>query len=245
MKERLTYLYELQLIDNQLDELEQLRGDLPAIVNELNSQLNGLMESIASKDHQKTEAQERRNSNETEIDTLSQDVKRFKSQLSKVRNNKEYDALTKQIDFAEDKIKALIKENVDLENQAEILKNEVTELSPRVDELQVEIKDKESELKKIIQANEREEAIFLEKRKAVAERVKKNDLNTYTRIRKACDGVAVAVVFRKACTGCNNVVPPQRQLEIKQNKKLYTCESCGRLLISEEIANEVKSKLKF
>ncbi|MBN1638740.1 MAG: hypothetical protein JW866_07225 [Ignavibacteriales bacterium] len=245
MKERLTTLFELQLIDNQLDELEQLRGDLPAIVNELNSKLDSLMESIVNKENQKTEAQERRNANEAEIETLSQDVKRFKSQLSKVRNNKEYDALTKQIDYADDKIKALIKENIELENQAEMLKNETTEISPKVDELKDEIKEKETELKKIIQANEREEAIFLDKRKVVVEKVKKNDLNTYTRIRKACDGIAVAVVSRKACAGCNNVVPPQRQLEIKQNKRIYTCESCGRMLISEEAANEVKSRLKF
>ena len=101
------------------------------------------------------------------------------------------------------------------------------------------MKEKEADLKEIIKANEREESKLVEERKKIESQVKKNDLSSYMRIRKAKKGKAVATIRRSACSGCHNIVPSQRQLEIRRNNKLFYCEYCGRILVSPEIADDV------
>ncbi len=241
MINRLSTLYELQLIDDELDTLQELRGDLPLEVNDLNFQIQSIKESIEEKEKEKNEALKTIKSNENEIERLNTGLKKFKSQLYQVRNNKEYDALTKEIDHSEEKIAAFQLENEELENKVQSLKSEIEEVSPQLEELLEEVKVKEEELKTIIKANEREETKLRAKRETVAEKVRKADYNTYTRIRKALGGRAVVTINRGACTGCHNVVPPQRQIEVRGNKRLFTCESCGRLLVSPNIAAEVKT----
>ncbi|MGK9476759.1 zinc ribbon domain-containing protein [Melioribacter sp. OK-6-Me] len=245
MLERLTVLYELQLIDDQLDQLEELRGDLPAAVNELTTQIELLQEQIRTKETEKEDSLKKRRENDDEIERLRGNLKKFKSQLYQVRNNKEYDALTKEIDHAEELIKKLEEENTALENLIEKLKNEINEVKPQLDTLNEELKVKEAELKQIIKANEREEIKLKEIREKTAARVRKPDYNTYMRIRKALGGKAIATIVRAACSGCHNIVPPQRQLEIKQNKRLYSCESCGRIIVSAEIAEEAQKRIKL
>ncbi len=244
MHNRLAILYELQLIDDQLDELEELRGDLPLAVNELKSRISSIQANIKEKEDLKEELLEKRKNNDEEIERLNENLKKFKSQLYQVRNNKEYDALTKEIDHTEEKIVQLEDENKESENMVEKLKVEIEELLPQVEELEAEIAEKEEELKKIIKANEREELKLTKEREKIASQIRKSDYNTYMRVRKALRGKAIATISRGACTGCHNVVPPQRQIEIKANKRLYTCESCGRLLVSPEIADEVEKKLQ-
>ncbi len=239
MVNRLSTLFELQLIDDELDTLQELRGDLPIEVNNLNSQIDSIKETIKEKDEEKKSALETIKSNESEIERLNINLKKFKAQLYQVRNNKEYDALTKEIDHSEEKIQTYEAENAELENKVQTLKLDIEEVSPRLDDLLAEVEIKEEELKQIIKANEREETKLRTKRESIAAKVRKSDYNTYTRIRKALGGQAVVTVSRGACTGCHNVVPPQRQIEVRNNKRLFTCESCGRLLISPNIAAEV------
>lgn len=242
MIDRLSTLYELQLLDDQLDELEELRGDLPAAVNELKSQMESIKEQIDDKEKEKKESLKKRKSNDAEVERLNVNLKKFKAQLYQVRNNKEYDALTKEIDHSEEQVEKLESESLALEDLVEKLKLEIEEITPQLDTLKSDLKEKEAELKKIIKANEREEIKLKDKRDKVAAKVRKPDYNTYMRIRKALSGKAIATVVRSACTGCHNVVPPQRQLEIKQSKRLFSCESCGRILVSQDIAEEIRSK---
>lgn len=239
MIERLKSLYELQLIDDQLDELEELRGDLPAAVNDLKGQMETVKEQIDEKETQKEESLKKRKQNENDVEDLKESLKKFKAQLYQVRNNKEYDALTKEIDHTEEEIDRLESENLALEDLIETLKMDIDELTPEIDSLKNELKEKEEELKQIIKANEKEEAKLQDKRHKASSKVKKPDYNTYMRIRKALDGQAVATINRAACSGCHNVVPPQRQLEIRQNKRIYSCESCGRILVSADVADEI------
>lgn len=240
MINRLSTLFELQLIDDELDTLQELRGDLPIEVNNLNSQIQNINETVEEKERVKEEALATIKSNESEIERLNTSLTKFKSQLYQVRNNKEYDALTKEIDHSEEKISNFQTENTELENTVQRLKSEIEEVTPQLEELLAEVEVKEQELKQIIKANEREETKLKAKRDDVAEKVRKSDYNTYTRIRKALSGKAVVTISRGACTGCHNVVPPQRQIEIRSSKRLFTCESCGRLLISPNVAAEVK-----
>ncbi len=245
MINRLTTLYQLQLIDDQLDELEELRGDLPFVVNELKGKIDGISSAIQEKEQLKKDYIKKRNDNDAEIVRLKESLKKFKSQLYSVRNNKEYDALTKEIDHTEKLIEELETENLSLEDEVEKLKAEILELEPELIKLNEELKVKEEELKKIIKSNEREEEKLQAIREEIVAKIRKPDYNTYMRIRKASRGIAIATIVRSACSGCHNVVPPQRQIEIKQAKRIYTCESCGRILVSPEIAEEAKKLLKI
>lgn len=236
MINRLKILYQLQIIDDQLDELEELRGDLPNMVRELEEKIKSLINDIESKEKEQKESIVKRDGNENEIEKLKENQKKFKAQLYQVRNNKEYDALTKEIDHTEEQINKLEAANNSLADRSKILTLEIEEITPRLDELKQELKEKEADLKEIIKANEREETKLLEERKKIESEVKKNDLSAYMRIRKAKKGLAVATIKRSACSGCHNIVPSQRQLEIRKNNRLFFCEYCGRILVSSEIA---------
>lgn len=236
MINRLKILYELQQIDNQLDELEELRGDLPNAVYELQGRIHGFKKQVQDKEMEQKNSIDKRMSNENEIERLKLNQKKFKSQLYNVRNNKEYDALTKEIDHTEELIGKLEAEDKALEELIQKLKMDMSDVTPQLDTLQGELKIKEADLKEIIKANEKEEAKLRQKRTEIEALTKKPDYSAYMRIRKAKGGVAVSTIKRMACSGCHNVVPPQRQLEIRQNRRLYNCEYCGRILVSAEVA---------
>lgn len=242
MYNRLKVLYQLQLVDDQLDELEELRGDLPNMVRSLESRINEIKEEIKSKETEQKESVEKRSLNEEEIEKLKESQKKFKAQLYQVRNNKEYDALTKEIDHSDEQISKLEAENNALADLSKSLSSQIDEIKPQLDVLNAELKEKEADLKEIIKVNEKEEMKLLNERKKIEDQVKKPDLSVYTRIRKAKKGKAVATLRRSACSGCHNIVPAQRQLEIRKNNKLFTCEYCGRILVSQEIAEEVEGK---
>jgi len=235
---RLKVLYQLQKIDDQLDELEELRGDLPNMVRELEEKIKSFIGDIESKEKEQTDSLKKRDENEDEIEKLKENQKKFKAQLYQVRNNKEYDALTKEIDHTEEHVNKLEAENNSLADRSKILTQEIEEINPRLEELKTELKEKEADLKEIIKANEREESKLTEERKKFESEVKKNDLSSYMRIRKAKKGLAVATIKRSACSGCHNIVPSQRQLEIRRNNRLFFCEYCGRILVSSEIAED-------
>lgn len=240
MINRLSTLYALQLIDDQLDELEELRGDLPLRVNSLNGKIKEIQDQIDERENEKNNSLEQRKINESEIERLNESLKKYKAQLFQVRNNKEYDALTKEIDHSEGESKRLENSNMEMELKDEKLKFEVDELTPKIDELHTQLKENEVELKKIVKENELEEVKLKDKREQIVPKVRKQDYNVYMRIRKALYGKAIVVVNRSACSGCHNVVPPQRQIEVRQNRRIYTCESCGRILVSNEVAQEAK-----
>lgn len=236
MYNRLKILYQLQLIDDQLDDLEELRGDLPNTVKELEEQMENLNNEITDKEKEQKESLKTRNRNDLEIEKLLENQKKFKSQLYQVRNNKEYDALTKEIDHTEEQITKYNQENDSLADLSKSLTDQIEEIKPKVEELKLELKENKANLKEIIKRNEKEETRLQEERKKIEKEVKRADLSAYKRIRKAKKGKAVVTIKRSACSGCHNIVPSQRQLEIRQNNRLFFCEYCGRILVSAEIS---------
>ncbi len=212
MYNRLKIIYQLQLIDDQLDELEELRGDLPITVRELEEKISSVKEDISNMEKEQKESLKKRDRNELDIEKLTENQKKFKSQLYQVRNNKEYDALTKEIDHTENQIEKLTIENDSLADLSKSLTIQVEDIKPMLDELKQELKENKADLKVIVKANEKEEANLLSKRKKIESEVKKPDISAYMRIRKAKKGKAIATIKRSACSGCHNVVPSQRQL---------------------------------
>jgi uncharacterized protein len=232
---RIKTLYELQIVDEQLDELEELRGDLPVAVESIRSRMNQIKEETEEKEEQRRNSLEKRKENEEEVEKLKANQKKFKSQLYNVRNNKEYDALTKEIDHSEEQIKKLEAENDTLADVSKKLADEIEEITPQITELSNDLKVKEADLKEIIKTNAKEEAKLRERRKVIEDQTKKADYFAYMKIRKA-KGKAVVTIKRSACSGCHNIVPSQRQLEIRRNNKLFFCEYCGRILVSPQVA---------
>jgi predicted nucleic acid-binding Zn-ribbon protein len=232
---RIKTLYELQIVDEQLDELEELRGDLPVAVESLRSRMNQIKKETEEKEEQRINSLEKRKENEEEVEKLKVNQKKFKAQLYNVRNNKEYDALTKEIDHSEEQIKKLETENDTLADVSKKLADEIEEITPQITELSNDLKVKETDLKEIIKTNAKEEAKLRERRKVIEDQTKKADYSAYMKIRKA-KGEAVVTIKRSACSGCHNIVPSQRQLEIRRNNKLFFCEYCGRILVSPEVA---------
>ena len=241
MFDRLKILYQLQILDDHLDELEELRGDLPNAVVSLEDRVNSLKEDIRRKDKERLGSVEKREENEKEIEKLKANQKKFKAQLYQVRNNKEYDALTKEIDHNETQISKLEAENDSLADLSKSLAVEIESIKPMLEELKEELKVKAADLKEIVKANEKEEAKLSARRKEIQDKVKKPDYSAYMRIRKAKRGMAVSTIRRSACSGCNNIVPSQRQLEIRRNNKLFYCEHCGRILVSTEISEKIEA----
>jgi predicted nucleic acid-binding Zn-ribbon protein len=232
---RIKTLYELQIVDEQLDELEELRGDLPVAVESLRLRMNQIKKEAEEKEEQRMNSLEKRKENEEEVEKLKANQKKFKAQLYNVRNNKEYDALTKEIDHSEEQIKKLEAENDTLADVSKKLADEIEEITPQITELNNDLKLKEADLKEIIKTNAKEEAKLRDRRKIIEDQTKKADYSAYMKIRKA-KGKAVVTIKRSACSGCHNIVPSQRQLEIRRNNKLFFCEYCGRILVSSEVA---------
>ena len=137
-------------------------------------------------------------------------------------------------------MKKLETENDGLADTSQTLTQEVEEIKIKLEELKKELTEKEADLKEIVKANAKEETKLNNERKKLEGEVKKPDLSAYMRIRKAKRGKAVSTIKRSACSGCHNIVPSQRQLEIRRNNRLFFCEYCGRILVSSEIAEEVE-----
>ncbi len=239
MENKLRSLYALQHLDRQLDELEELKGDLPREIRTLEVARNDLQEKRSALERAMRSSFAERDSADNEILQLKEKVERYKSQQTKVRNNREYDALTKEMDNAVELISRLEKQMEDLENKATTARSEIEGMAKQIDELEPQLEEKNADLAEISKNTIDEETRLRARREKAAKQVAKHDILTYERIRKARNGIAIVPVKRNACGGCFNRVPPQTILELKQNSRVYICERCGRILVSDEIIASV------
>lgn len=229
-------MYTLQLIDTSLDEIEEMKGDLPGEVRTLEEKVKGFQEKLAQLEQTMKGAFSQRDNADSEIISFKERIEKYKSQQFQVRNNKEYDALTKEMDQAAETIAKLEKEMGILESKATIARTEIETTKVELEESQALLEERKSELSEVSKNTEEEELKYQHEREKILVRISKHDLARYERIRKAKNGRAVVPIRRGACGGCYTAVPPQKVLELKQNDQLYACERCGRIIVSEEIA---------
>jgi hypothetical protein len=229
-------LYRLQTVDSSLDELEEMKGDLPAVVASLQSSVDSYQSLITEKQNIITSSVMARDKADVDILEFKEKLEKYKAQQYEVRNNKEYDALTKEIDFATESIKNLEKQFASLENAMTSAKSEIDAATVQLEEVKKRLDEKTAELAEVSKANEEEELQLKHQKEKIIVRLKGDTLSRYDRIRKGRSGKAVAVVRRNSCGGCHNKIPPQRLLELRTQKKMFMCEHCGRILISEELA---------
>ena len=228
-------LYALQRVDSQLQELDDLKGDLPGIVAELTARAESTQNKIKELNSMIKTAKMDRDSADSEIIGLLEKVEKYKSQQLQVKSNKQYDALTKEIELAEEKSSRLEKEMETLEGKMTIGKTDGESLTAQLAEINAELDDRKKELREITKEHEHEESKFKRERTKLVAKIEKSELERYDRIRRAKGGKAVVNVKRDACGGCFSRIPPQRILELRQNSRLHMCENCGRILVSDQI----------
>ncbi len=237
VEEKLQALYELQKVVSKIDEIKILRGELPLEVQDLEDEIVGLNTRLENIDAEIEELTTIISNRKIEIEESRSKIAKYKEQQENVRNNREYDNLSKEIEFQELEIelseKRIREATIGKENKTAEKENTLTRLSER----KLDLEQKKSELNEIVSETKQEEERLREKAKETETVIEDRLLTAFKRIRKnARNGLAVVYVQRDACGGCFNKIPAQRQLDIRLRKKIIVCEYCGRILVDSELA---------
>ncbi|MDX9902830.1 MAG: C4-type zinc ribbon domain-containing protein [Bacteroidales bacterium] len=239
IEEKLRALYSLQLVDSEIDKIRTLRGELPLEVQDLEDEVEGLETRIGNLRNEIAELEKASVGKNTEITNSQALIKKYEEQQNNVRNNREYDSLSKEIEFQTLEIELCNKKIREFAAQIEDKKAVMEEAQTALDERKRDLEGKKSELDDITRDTQKEEEQLEEKSVELQTRIEERLLTAYKRIRiNARNGLAVVSVQRDACGGCFNQIPPQRQLDIKSRKKIIVCEYCGRILVDDEIVSE-------
>lgn len=236
VEEKLRALFELQQIDSKIDKIRVVRGELPLEVRDLEDLVAGLETRINNFNEELKSLDDAIVEKKNVMKDATALIKKYETQQNKVRNNREYDSITKEIEFQNLEIQ--LAEKRIKEYKANIIaKKEISERSEEeLKDRQKDLKLKKKELDEIVSETEKEEASLLKKSKNSEAIIEERLLNAYKRIRSnVMNGLGLVTVERDACGGCFNKIPPQRQLDIRTHKKVIVCEHCGRILVDAEI----------
>jgi uncharacterized protein len=243
VEDKLRALYELQQIDSQIDRIRTIRGELPLEVQDLEDEIQGL-ETRLSNLNEELKSMETQISDKKNLMKESEAlIKKYEGQQGKVRNNREYDSLTKEIEFQKLEIQLAekrIKEyKVGMVSKKEVIEQTESKLNDR----KADLKHKKAELDDIVAETQKEEDALSKKSKNAEAIIEERLIGAYKRIRvNAINGLAVVAVERDACGGCFNKIPPQRQLDIRTHRKIIVCEYCGRILVDSNILEAEAAK---
>jgi hypothetical protein len=237
IEKKLIALYSLQQIDSQIDKIRIIRGELPLEVEDLEDEIIGLETRVDNyiQDIENLKGQVKEKDIQIK-ESLSQ-IKRYEEQQMNVRNNREYDSLSKEIEFQNLEIALAEKRIKEFTHSLNLKNDEIGAAQKTLDELRNDLEIKKSELSDIVNETEKEEQTLHAKSEDYQRFIEERLLTAYKRIRKnARNGLAVVSVERDACGGCFSAIPPQRQLDIRMHKKIIVCEYCGRILVEHGLA---------
>ena len=235
VEEKLIALANLQKVESKLDDIAILKGELPIEVRDLEDEIQGLHA-------RETRFEEEINGINDFIEqkkaTISQSqdlIKRYEKQSDNVKNNREYEAITKELEMQTLEVKLAERHIKDANEEIAEKARSLDQIKKTISNKEANLKVKKGELDKIIAETEKEEQEFRAHSDKARAAVDARLLTSFDRIRKNFrNGKAVVPVLRDACGGCYNAIPPQRQSEIRQHKKIIVCENCGRILVDEE-----------
>ena len=237
VEEKLKTLFQLQTALSSIDEKRALRGELPLEVEDLEAEIEGLTTRIERIKAEIDEFDRAISQKRGEIIESQNLVERYKQQLNDVRNNREYDTLSKEIEFQSLEIELCNKKIGEAQRRIEEKNVELDSAAAVLEEKQGDLDVKKSELDEIMDETRVEEERLREKAHELEAKIEPRLLTSFKRIRKnARNGLGIVYVQRDACGGCFNKIPPQRQLDIKMHKKIIVCEYCGRIMIDPELA---------
>jgi predicted nucleic acid-binding Zn-ribbon protein len=226
-------------IDSQIDELIKIRGDLPEEVRDLEDELAGYETRIGKFKAEIDELQNEVAKGKLAVKESDKLIKKYQEQQNNVRNNREFEAIAKEIESQELDIQLSEKKNKELQYKVERKNIEIAEIEAKMSERKADLEAKKGELDSIIAESTEEEKKLRLLAEEAASKIEERLMYSYRRIRSnSINGLAVVMVRRGACGGCFNQVPPQRQADIREKKKIIVCEHCGRVLADVEVIEE-------
>ena len=238
VEHRLRSLYELQTILSEIDRIRTIRGELPEEVRDLEDVIAGLHTRIDKYNHEIEDLRSQSAQEQNKIKVAEEQIATYKTQLDNVRNNREFDLLSKEVEFQTLEIQLSEKRIGQYSREIEAKTAEIASAEENLTDRNIILSDKRQQLEEIISETKKDEEVLRAKAKDLEARIDDpRTLAAFKRIRKnARNGLGVVYIQRNACGGCFNRIPPQKQLEIKMHKKIIVCEYCGRILIDPEIA---------
>ena len=241
VEEKLKALFELQMVDSKIDDIKRLRGELPLEVQDLEDEIEGLQTRVQKYADDAVKMEESINNKKNEIKESQALIKKYTEQQNNVRNNREYDSLSKEIEFQTLEIELCEKRIKEYTAKIEDKKGVTEESKGILEDRTAALEAKNAELHSITSETQKEEEDLENKALAIQEIIEDRLKNAYKKIRgNARNGLAVVSVQRDACGGCFNKNPPQRQLDVRSRKKIIVCEYCGRIFVDPEMEEEFK-----
>lgn len=236
VEERLQTLYSLQEKLSEIDKIRILRGELPLEVADLEDEIIGLETRIKKFESDKKEAETAVNNHKQKAKDSALKVEKYKGQLDNVRNNREFDHLSKEIEFETLEIELAEKRTREFAQEIKGLEEHVEKSKVDFQERSADLAQKKEELDGIVSETKQQEEALREDVKNIEAEVEPRLLQAFRRIRKSArNGLAIVCIERGACGGCFNKIPPQKQMDIKLGKKIIVCEYCGRIMVDPEL----------
>jgi predicted nucleic acid-binding Zn-ribbon protein len=240
VEQKLKALYELQTLHTKIDKIRQIRGELPMEVADLEDEVAGLETRIQKIKGELDDTEDSIVSRKNMIKEAQNLIKKYETQLKDVKNNREYDALTKEVEIQSLEIQVCEKKirefGFDIASKTEVYEKALADLESRKNDLEI----KKGELQTITSETEKDEDALSVRAKKAETSIEERLFTAYNRLRRnANNGLAVVTIDRDSCSGCFNQIPPQRQLDIRQRKKIIVCEHCGRILVDEALTQEL------
>lgn len=244
VEEKLRALYDLQLIDSRIDEIQNMRGELPLEVEDLKDEVTGLSTRLEKLKQEVSQLDHEVASKKNDIEGHKEAIKKYTEQQKDVRNNREFNSLAKEIEYQDLEIQLAEKKIKELKASIEHKKELIAQNTERLEMKQTHLAHKESELNTILAETEKEEKALIEKSKEFSELIEDRLLNAYNKIRNGVKNkLAVVSIDRNASGGSYFTIPPQVQVEISARKKIMTDEHSGRILVDAALAAEEREKI--
>ncbi len=245
VEQKLIALYTLQEIDSQIDKIRIIRGELPLEVEDLEDEIAGLETRIENFHKEEEDLNNLIVEQKGAIKDSEALILKYKDQQMNIRNNREYDSLTKELEFQTLEIELINKKIKEVQYKIELVKREIETSEEKLSLRKADLQAKKTELDDIINETVLEEEKLASKSSENEKFIEERLLTAYKRIRESArNGLAVVQIERDACGGCFNKIPPQHQLDICVHKKIIVCDYCGRILVDKEVVDLVKENLK-
>jgi len=235
MEEKIMALYDLQKIDSKIDEINKIKGELPLEVQDLEDEIAGFKTRIENIGAEIDNLSQMTKQRKRDVEEAKAQIAKYEEQQNNVRNNREFDAIAKEIAYQKLEIELCNKYLKEYAADIKIKKKQMEDAEAAAADRSVDLEQKKAELDSIDRETAQEVEQLREQEQRACEKIDERLLSAYRRIRKNMhNGLAVVTVKRDACGGCYNRIPPQRQVDIRQNKKIIVCEYCGRILVADK-----------
>lgn len=236
VEDRLITLYELQYRLSEIDAIKTLRGELPLEVADLEDEIIGLETRIEKHGAQLKEVETSVNIQKQKIKDCKLKLDKYKEQLDNVRNNREFDHLSKEIEFEKLEVELAEKRTKEFTYEASKIQEDIANSTAFLQDRKKDLTQKKEELDNIVSETKQQEESLRAEVKKIEVKIDERLLTAFKRVRKSVrNGLAVVCLERGACGGCFNKIPPQRQMDIKLGKKVIVCEYCGRIMVDPEL----------